>query len=141
MGLLNRDKLLEKQKLEIEKVDLDNGDFVYVREMTGHERNEFEASILKKVRDKRGRVQDYEASLEDYRAKLAVYTVCNEKGELLFRASDVSTLSNNMGAQRLEKIVNVAQRLNAITAEDREELLKNLDAGQAGNSSSVSAES
>jgi uncharacterized protein with ATP-grasp and redox domains len=139
MGQLDREKLLEKQELEIVKVDLGNNEFVYVRAMTGHERNEFERSILREVRDKRGRVRDYEASLEDYRAKLAVFTVCDNKGELLLKATDVRTLSHNVSAARLEKIVNEAQRLNAITEEDREELLKNLEGDPGANSSSDSA--
>lgn len=141
MAFLSREKLLQKQKLEIVKVNLGDGDFVYVREMTGHERNEFEANILRAVRDPRGRVKDYEVTLRDYRAKLAVVTVCDEKGELLFKPTDVQTLSHNIGAARLEKIINEAQRLNAITEEDKEALLKNSDGDPADSSSLDSAES
>lgn len=88
--------------------------------------------------DKKGQTIGYEQSLEDFRAKLAVNTTCDDKGALIFQSTDYATLSINMGAKRLEKIVNVAQRLNAITEADKEELVKNSVAGQAGNSSSGS---
>jgi hypothetical protein len=45
-----------------------------------------------------------------------------------------------MSAAKLEKIINVAQEINAITEADKEALVKNSDAGQPGNSSSASAE-
>ena len=139
-GLLNRDRLLEKQVLEIVKVDLDDDVHVFVRQMTGRERDEFERSLVYRFKDKKGRY-DYDMRLDDYRAKLAVHTVCDDKGVLLLQSNDYQQLSANMSAARLEKIINEAQRINAITEEDKEELVKNSDAGQAGNSSSDSVES
>lgn len=138
MTLLNREKLLQKEKLEVVKVDLGNDGFVFVRQMTGRERDHFEKSILREVR-RGGRLTTYEVASEDFRAKLAVCTVCDDKGVLMLSAVDISTLSQNMSAFTLEKIVNVAQKLNKISEEDKEELVKNSDAGQAGDSISDSA--
>ena len=45
-----------------------------------------------------------------------------------------------MSAKRLEKIINVAQKLNAITEEDKEALVKNSEAVLDGNSNSDSVE-
>ena len=139
MGLLDREKLLSKEKLDIEKVDLGGGDFVYVRQMTGAERDSFEQTLFREVRDPRGNVVDFERSLEHFRAKLAVHTICDEKGNNLLRPKDYEVLSTHMSARRLEKIVNVAQRLNAITEEDREALVKNSVGGPSGDSASDSA--
>jgi hypothetical protein len=125
MGLLTRGDLLKKETLSKEKVELnENGDFVYVRQMTAHEKNVWEMSQMKKTVDAKRKVQ-YDLSLEDYRAKLAVCCVCDEEGNLLFAPEDYHELSANISAATLEKIVDVAQKLNAITEEDKEEMVKN----------------
>ncbi|GAG42126.1 unnamed protein product, partial [marine sediment metagenome] len=67
-------------------------------------------------------------------------TVCNEEGVLIFKPQDYETLSVNISALRLEKIVNEAQKLNAITEEDKEELVKNSEAALSGNSTLDSVE-
>jgi hypothetical protein len=137
MGLLNRDLLLKKQDLAIEQVDLGNEEFVFVREMTGHERDIFEQSLVKENKNVKGGI---EKSLEDFRGKLAVCTVCDGGGKLLLSPSDAALLSKNMGAKKLEKIINVAQKLNLISEEDKEALVKNSVVGQADNSISDSVE-
>lgn len=141
MGLLNRDALLKKEKLEVVKVELGNGNFVYVKQMTGGERDKWEQSLLRPVKDGKGLVTGFESVTENFRAKLCVVTVCDEKGALLLAPKDYITLSNSMGAAKLEKIVNAAQKLNAITEEDKEEILKNSEVAQGDNSNSDSAES
>jgi len=133
MGLLDRKKLLEKEKLEVEKVDLTKDEFIYVRQMTGAERDMFERSLY--VVDKDNKVS---TRLENFRAKLAVCTVCDEKGTLLLLPEDVNTLSRSMSAAKLEKIVNAAQKLNKITEKDKEGLIKNSLVGPADNFSSDS---
>jgi len=138
MPILDRKKLLQKEKLEIVQVDLGKGEITFVRQMTGRERDQFERSLIREVKDVKGNL-DYVRSLEDFRAKLAVNTLCDESGEALLLPNDVSTLSQNMSAFRLEKIVNAAQKLNAITEADKEALVKNLEGGRAASSNSDSA--
>lgn len=125
MALLTRDQLLQKDELLKEKVMLneENDEFVYVRQMTAHEKNIWEMSQLQRTGT--GKNLAYNVVLDEYRAKLAVVTICDEEGNLLFRPTDFDLLSNAMSAAKLEKIVDVAQRLNAITEEDKEELTKN----------------
>ena len=139
-NLLSKENLLAKEKLEIVKVVFDSGDYVYVRQMTGHERDVFEQSLLKKNRDSKGTVISYEQATEDFRAKLAVVTLCNENGDAILEPKDYPALSRNMSAKRLEKIINTAQKLNAITEEDKEEIVKNSVADQVGSSNSDSVE-
>jgi hypothetical protein len=136
MKLLNREALLQKEELQKEKVDLGKGDFVYVRQMTGYERDLFERSIIEVMSD--GKV---ERKAEDYRAKIAVCTVCGENGQLIFKQADTKVLSRSMSAYRLEKIAEVAQKLNRINAEDQEEIIKNSKGGLAANSISDSVKS
>ena len=119
--LLNREALLKKEDLEIVKVDLGKDEFVFVRQMTGHERDQFEQSIISVKKDGSG----VDRKMDDFRAKLAVNTLCDEKGKLMMKQADVTVLSRAMSAARLEKIMTVAQDLNKITEEDKEELVKN----------------
>jgi hypothetical protein len=140
MGLLNRDELLTRDKLDIVKVELGDDNFVFVRQMTGHERDLFEQSLLKKNRDSKGTIVSFEQATEDFRAKLAVVTVCDEKGELLLKPQDYPALSRSISAAKLEKIINEAQKINAISEEDKEALVKNSEAVPDGNSNSDSVE-
>lgn len=140
MKLLNRESLLAKEVLQIEKVELSKDEYIYVRGMTGHERDHFEQSLLKRIKDAKGKIT-FEQSLDDFRAKLVVNTICDEQGNLILKPGDYPTLSMNMSAAKLEKIVNKSQELNAITEEDKEELLKNSEADQVGNSTLDSVES
>jgi len=122
--LLTREKLLKRDDLSIEKVDLGNGDFVFVRQMTGHERDSFEQSLLKEIEHPNG-VVEYKRSVKDFRAKLAVQTICDEKGNLILKPNDIELLSNSMSAAKLEKVIEVAQRLNAMDEQTKEKMVKN----------------
>lgn len=138
--LLDRKKLLAKEELKIEEVNLGKGESVYVRQMTGHERDIFEQSLIKETKDTKGNVISYDRALGDFRAKLAVCTICDEKGSLILEPKDVEVLSKNMSAARLERIINKAQELNNISEEDKEALVKNLEGDQIANSISDSVE-
>ncbi len=139
-NFLTRELLLQKDDLKIEKVELTRG-FVYVREMTGHEKDIWEQSMLKqKASGNPNKPVEYETVLEDFRAKLVVVTVCDENGNLVLEAKDVKVLNKMMSASNMEKIVEVAQRLNAITQKDRDEIVKNLEADPAASSNSGSVE-
>ena len=136
MGQLNRTQLLEKMKTTVKKVDLGDGDFVYVRGMYAGERDAFESSLLKEVRNRND--IDYVRDQRDFRAKLAVCCVCDSKGKNLFQQKDYQLLSENMSAERMERIVDVAQSLNKISEEDREALTKKSKGDRKDNSTSDS---
>lgn len=133
--LMDRLSLLAKEELQIVEVILDKGQSVFVRQMTGRERDLFEQTLIQEKKDDKGEVT-YEKSLGDFRAKLSVQTICNAEGDLLLLPEDYETLSKNMSAARLEKIVNVAQELNKISEQDKENLVKNSVGDQVANSSS-----
>lgn len=138
--VLSRALLLQKEELEKVKVDLGKGEFIYVRQMTGRERDNFEQSLIKEKKNTKGEVVSYDRALGDFRAKLAVATCCDEEGKALFLPDDYSLLSQNMSAFRLEKIINAAQKINAISEEDKDVLVKNSSADLEDNSNSGSAE-
>jgi len=140
MTTLSRSLLLAKEELEKVKVDLGKDESVWVRQMTGRERDNFEQSLIKEKKDAKGNVISYDRALGDFRAKLAVATCCDEEGKALFLPDDYSLLSQNMSAKRLEIIVNAAQKLNAISEEDKDALVKNSNPEVEDNSNSVSVE-
>jgi len=137
--LLTRENLLKKEALKTVQVDLGDNLIVFVRQMTGREREQFENLLVKKIKSKTGKIVDYQQSMEDFRAKLAVNCLCNAEGVNLMEPRDYATLSQNMSASKLTKIADAAGKLNGITEEDKEELTKNSDSVQedASNSGSV----
>lgn len=141
MEFLDRKKLLEKEKVKIEKVELGEEGYLFVRQMSGRQRDHFEQSLLKQVKNAKGQIESFEQTLDDFRAKLVVATACNEVGDALFLPDDVGTLSKNMSAVTLDKIVAKAQELNKISEEDKEIMVKNSVAVLDGNSNSDSVES
>jgi len=137
--LLDRKKLLEKEKFQIKKIDFEDGSFIFVREMSGHERELFESSLMNEETDEKGDLS-YKRSMEDFRAKLAVCTLC-DNGVLILKSEDYTTLSKNMTAKTLTKIADTAQSINRISKEDKENLIKNSEAAQSGDSNLDSVKS
>jgi uncharacterized Fe-S cluster-containing protein len=137
--VLTRQDLLKKQELKIERVVLGEDECVYVRQMTGRERDRFEQSLLKEKQNANGQLE-FVRSLDDFRAKLAVNTICDADGKNLLNPGDIETLSQNMRAARLELIINKAQELNRISEVDKENMVKNSEAALSGDSTSGSVE-
>lgn len=143
--VLTREMLLEQRdELKIERVELSRG-YVYVREMTGKEKDIWERSMMRRVTipgqaGNQMQATQYETTLEDYKGKLAVVTVCDESGNLLFDMRDVKKLSAQLSASNLEKIVEKAQEINAISQKDKDEILGNLEQDLKDNSTSDSVE-
>ena len=79
---------------------------------------------VKKASGDKNAPSTYDMVLEGFKAKLCVCTICDEQGNLLFSIADAGLLNISMSARNIEKIVSVAQRLNAVTEQDKEEVLK-----------------
>ncbi len=115
---------LPKEKVDCPEI----GGYVWVRGMTGAERDEFERS---NYRTKRGRV---EPQLENVRARLAVRCLVDDDGVRLFGNEEAQALGQ-LRADTLSKIYGVAQRLSNVTDEDLDELKKLSESG-AGTATS-----
>lgn len=116
MAVLNRDQILNSDDLTKEEVSVPEwGGEVFVRTLTGTEKDTFEEKII----GKNGGV-----NMKNIRALLASLTIVDEKGERLFEESDIKELGRKSGAA-LSRVFNVAQRLNKISDDDVEELAKN----------------
>lgn len=110
--MLNRDTILAKTQLPTERVSVPEwGGDVFVRMLTGGERDYFESSI-----------NDARASGNtNIRARLASMTVCDESGKRLFSDSDMPAIAQ-LSAAALDRVFEVSARLNRLRKEDIDEL-------------------
>ncbi|KPL27960.1 MAG: hypothetical protein AMJ72_05845 [Acidithiobacillales bacterium SM1_46] len=115
MGILSKEQILQADDLRREQVVVPDWDgSVFVQTMTGIDRDAFELSLTK----------DGKASIENMRAKLCARTIVDENGNRLFTEDDVEALGKKSGTA-LDRIFEVAQRLNGIGADAMEKLAKN----------------
>jgi hypothetical protein len=100
--MLTRDAILGLDDLPREEVNIPEwGGSVYVRALTGAERDQLERMISKDSVS---------------RAAIAALCVVDAKGERLFSAKDVDKLATKHGSA-LERIVSAALRFNTISAD------------------------
>lgn len=125
-----RDKILNAQDLKREAVVVPEWDgvTVYVRTLTGAERDAFESSIL----DAAGKV-----TRDNARAKLVGRCVVDEAGGRVFDEADIAALGRK-SASALDRLFSVASRLNGLSNKDVEELEKNSGTGPSAGSTSDS---
>lgn len=135
--VLSREQILAANDLTKELVhvpewrDSETGvEHVYVRALTGAERDAFEASMV----DQRGRSRTM--NLRNVRARLCALTICDEEGNRLFSDADVEALGRKSAAA-LTRVFAVAQRLSGLTQDDVEELAGNSDEIRSDDSSSA----
>jgi len=115
---LTKEAILAADDLPRRKVEVPEwGGDVYVRTMTGAERDAWEISF---VPEAGGEKRD----LSNIRAKLAVLACVDEQGKRLFDDADVEALGQK-SASALERIVEAAGKLNALSGADLEELRGN----------------
>ncbi len=108
--ILGRDEIFSASDLRIEKVYVPewSGD-VYVRGMTGAERDQYEALIWIGGR----------FSNKDMHAKLLTFTVCDEAGNLVFHPGDEEEVKKltSKSAASLHRLYIIAQRLSGMHLE------------------------
>ena len=102
---------------------------VYVRVLTGKERDDFEDAVtIRKGRDTR-------VSYDNLRAQLVARACVDEGGQNIFTADQIEALGQK-NARALDRIFMAAQRLSGLTTEDMAELAKN--SSTARNDGSIS---
>ena len=134
MAFLDRKALLKKEEFKIERIDLPNGDHVFIRQMSAKLKDDLENSVMKKI-FKDGQF-DYEQDLSGFNAKLAAISLCDEGGTLLLSIKDANILAENKPASMIDLIANKASELNGMTTETRVDAIKNSESDQLEDSSS-----
>ncbi len=143
MGILTREMATQADRFNMVEVDVtewgpldpETGQpqttTVFVREMTGREKDNFEAGLI----SVNGRKQ--KMNLADVRARLAILVCCDENGNLIFKPEDVEWLTKK-SVRPLSRIYNATKDLNDLSDEDEEELLKNSQTTTVGSSGIIS---
>lgn len=103
LNMLTKEAILSADDLPRERVSIPQwGGDVFVRTMTGTDRDAFETSLIGK-----------EGRMENVRARLVSLTLCNEVGTRIFGDEDITALGAK-SAKALDRVFAVAQRLNGI---------------------------
>ena len=108
-----------KNRLTIESVPVEGlADPIYVRTLTGRERDGFESSCF--VQKGKNRTP----STENIRSKLLVRAICDKEGTRVFGDDDIDALGL-LPADVLDSLFTVAQRLSGLSSNDVEEMAGN----------------
>lgn len=127
MNVLTKNAILSQSDREIELVEVPEwGGVVFVRSLSGEERDQFEASII----ERNGR--DVRTNLRNLRARLVVLAACDESGNPIFSPGDADALGAKSAAA-LDRIFSVAQRLSGLRENDVQELAENFGATRGEN--------
>ena len=128
---LDRAAILAQDDLRYEDLQIPEwgGAWVRVRSMSASERDRFEAGTVQR----NGR--EVTTNLENIRARLCIMCLVGEDGERLFDETDTFPLGGKSAAA-LQRVFEVAQRLNGLREEDVNELAANFPNGQNGDSPS-----
>jgi hypothetical protein len=129
-----REEILNTNDVVIEgpfKIAAWGGLEVYVRSLSGAERDQFESSNLIK-----GKGGTFDVRIDNLRARLVALSVCEKDGTRVFTIRDAESIGRkNAGA--IAQIYEIAARLSGITKEDLDELAKNSSADQSEGSTSA----
>jgi hypothetical protein len=127
---LTRDAILTANDLRVQSLDCPEwGGVIYLRVLSGSERDAFEASMQA---DPQGR-----KNLVNFRARFAVLVVCDEKGTRLFADGDAAKLGAK-AAPVLDRILEAGLKLNGLTEAGVEALGKPSASGPTAASGSDS---
>lgn len=119
MATLTREAILQADDLVRELVAVPEwGGEVFVRTLTGKERDQLEASVVE-MKGKKA-----EANLVNLRAKMCALCMVDDEGKRIFGEADMEALGGKSAAA-LDRVFTVAQKLNGMSTEDVEELTKN----------------
>lgn len=116
---LSRDDILGADDLPMEEVEVPEwGGSVFVRSMTGAERDQFETDLISNNTD------DKSVNLKNMRARLVALCAVDDAGERLFSSQDATELGSKSAAA-LDRVFSRAQTLNGLGNADVEELAGN----------------
>jgi len=131
MKTLTRDEILGADDLKTESVKVPEwGGTVMVRELTGAERDAWEASVVKTNGTK------VTIDSQNMRAKLAALCIVGDDGKRVFTEKDTIKLGAK-SATALDRVTDVARRLSRIGEDELEDLGKGSKQTRSGDSASI----
>ena len=128
MAILSREAILAASDIQEEIVPVPEwGGEVIVRGLSGTQRDQFEASVVKQ------KGKSTELNLKNVRAKMIALSVVDEHGNRIFSERDVAALGAK-SARALQRVWEKARELSGLSEEDVEELAKNSESDQGDDS-------
>lgn len=117
--ILTRDDILKANDIVTEELEVPEwGGTVLIQSLDGIQRDKFESQIL----EMKGK--SISVKFANARAKLVALSLVDEQGNYLFSEKDVELLGKK-SAIALNRVYEVCARLNKLTEEDVEDLVKN----------------
>jgi hypothetical protein len=132
---LTRDDIISGQDsgLTTEEVEVPEwGGYVVVKALTGHDRDAFEAAMVRNGGTKKQRLD-----IIDTRASLVQKTCVEPDGTLTFTPVDIAMLTKKSAAA-LQRVFLVAQRLSGLSDDDIEEIEQDLKGDPSAGAGSTS---
>ena len=130
MSELTREQILKSDDLPLEKVDVPEwGGSVYMRTLTGKQRDEFEQLAFDRQKKKN-------LDIRGCKVKLVAMCLCDKDGKVLFGGrDDESKLIEKSGAA-LQRLSEVAQRLSGMNEKEIEDIVADFEEGPNASSGS-----
>lgn len=131
MAVLTRDAILQREDMRPELVDVPEwGGSVYVRPLTGFEREQFEKSLVPespngKAGRRRRKSADVTAAMGTVRARLCALCIVDKDGTRLFTDEDIEALGNKSAAAT-SRIFDRAAELSGIMEKDVDDLAESM---------------
>lgn len=128
--VLTREAIKDYNDIKIQKVFVNEWDgVVYVKTLTASQRDQWEYDNFvkgneKNLGNKEKMTEGATKSLKQIRASLIILTATDAEGNPLFKDEDIEWLTNK-NAKAVDRIYEVAQKINGMRKEDIEEVTKN----------------
>jgi hypothetical protein len=123
MAILSKNDILAASDFATEEVYVPQwGGSVFVRTLSGRERDEFESSTVKMKNGKQ------EPDMVNFRARFVALCVVDEQGQRLFKTRAEIDMLGSKSVAALQLLFNKAQELNSMSEDDVEELTSNFEA-------------
>lgn len=119
--LLSLNDIVKANKVREEEFEVKEwGGSIIIREMTAEARDAYEQALF--TQNESGK---YEQNLENARAKLIAACVIGPDGKRMFTTDQHIKLLGNMPVSVINKVFSKCQEINALSAEDLDELTGN----------------
>ena len=123
MDDLTRDKILKADDLPLERVEVPEwGGVVYMRVLTGKQRDEIEQLATDRKAAKR-------FECKELIARLVAMSLCDKKGKLLFGGHDDAIKLNEKSSAVITRLFRIVQRISKISDNDLKEMSSDFEGG------------
>lgn len=107
------------------------GGSVFIKTLSGRERDEFESSTVKMKGGKQ------EPDMDNFRARFVALCVVDENGQRIFTSKSDIIMLGSKSVAALQLLFNKAQELNSMSDDDVEELTASFEEAPEEDSTSV----